>query len=146
VIAVDTNILVYAANAASPFHRPCLSWIERQRVSSEPWYATWPILYEFLRVVTHPRTLQRPWTIRAAWGFLADGLLGAPTFSVLQATERHALVASETLAENADLRGNILHDAHTAILMREHGVKRICTRDTDFHRFKFLSVIDPVQL
>jgi len=146
VIAVDTNILVYAANATSPFHRPCLIWLERQRVSSEPWYATWPILYEFLRVVTHPRTLQSPWTVRGAWSFLANALLVAPTFSVLHATERHPLVANETLAENPDLRGNILHEAHTAVLMREHGVRRICTRDTDFHRFKFLEVIDPVQL
>jgi hypothetical protein len=41
--------------------------------------------------------------------------------------------------------GNLLHDAHTAILMREHGIRQICTRDTDFHQFAFLEVIDPVR-
>lgn len=30
--------------------------------------------------------------------------------------------------------------------MREHGVSRICTRDTDFHRFPFLSVVDPLRI
>ena len=43
----------------------------------------------------------------------------------------------------ANLRGNLLYDAQTAILMREHGIKTIYTRDTDFHRFPFLEPIDP---
>jgi len=29
------------------------------------------------------------------------------------------------------LAGSIIHDAQTAVLMREHGIRRICTRDTD---------------
>ena len=37
-----------------------------------------------------------------------------------------------------------IHDAHTAILMREHGIRRIVTRDADFHRFPFLEVVDPL--
>jgi predicted nucleic acid-binding protein len=53
-------------------------------------------------------------------------------------------VAGQVLAELPHLAGNILHDSHTAILMREHGIRRICTRDTDFHRFPFLEVIDPL--
>ncbi|MEJ7668670.1 MAG: hypothetical protein WKH97_08045 [Casimicrobiaceae bacterium] len=45
----------------------------------------------------------------------------------------------------SELSGNLVHDAHTAILMREHGVRQICTRDTDFHRFPFVEVIDPLR-
>jgi predicted nucleic acid-binding protein len=30
-------------------------------------------------------------------------------------------------------------------LMREHGIRRICTRDNDVHRFKFADVIDPLR-
>ena len=45
-----------------------------------------------------------------------------------------------------ELFNNLVHDARTAILMREHGVRRICTRDADFHRFPFLEVVDPLQL
>jgi predicted nucleic acid-binding protein len=54
-------------------------------------------------------------------------------------------VLQQTLGELPDLRGNVMHDLHTAVLMREHGVSRIVTRDTDFHRFPFLSVIDPLR-
>jgi predicted nucleic acid-binding protein len=36
-----------------------------------------------------------------------------------------------------------MHHLTTAVLMREHGIKRVYTRDTDFHRFKSLEVVDP---
>ena len=63
---------------------------------------------------------------------------------VLVPTERHADVAEQVITELPWLAGNLLHDAHTAVLMREHGIRRICTRDTDFHRFAFLEVVDPL--
>jgi len=45
--------------------------------------------------------------------------------------------------EVRDVRGNLVYDAYTAILMREHGVREIYTRDTDFHRFPFPRVAAP---
>jgi predicted nucleic acid-binding protein len=54
-------------------------------------------------------------------------------------------VLEGTLAEMPHLAGNIVHDTHTAVLMREHGIRQICTRDTDFSRFPFLEVIDPLR-
>jgi toxin-antitoxin system PIN domain toxin len=145
VLAVDTNILVYAANEDSQFHAPCRKWLDRQRTRPDAWYTTWPIIYEFLRVTTHAQALPRPWKATAAWEFVA-ALLAAPGFGVLVPTQRHADVASEVLLELPHLAGNLFHDAHTAILMREHGIRRICTRDADFHRFPFLEVIDPIRL
>jgi predicted nucleic acid-binding protein len=47
------------------------------------------------------------------------------------------------LTEVRDVRGNLVYDVHTAILMREHGVREIYTRDTDFHRSPFLRVAAP---
>ena len=139
---VDANILVYAANVDSPFHASASAWLEGRRKRPDAWYTTWGILYEFLRVVTHPRILQRPWSAGEAWSFIST-LLSSPGFAVLIETERHAQIAAQLVAEMPSLAGNILHDAHTAILMREHGIRRICTRDTDFHRFRFLEVVDP---
>jgi len=144
VLAVDTNILVYAADTRSPFHAPCRDWLDRQRARPEAWYTTWPIIYEFMRVTTHRGVMLQPWSARVAWEFIA-ALLASPGLGVLVATERHAEVAGEVISELPHLAGNILHDAHTAILMREHGIGRICTRDTDFNRFPFLEVIDPLR-
>ena len=144
MLVVDTNVLVYAADKDSPFHAACRDWLERQRKRADAWYTTWAILYEFLRVTTHPRVMRRPWNVSAAWAFVA-ALLASPGLSVLTSTPRHPDVAAQVIAELPHLAGNLLHDAHTAILMREHGIRRVCTRDTDFHRFPFLEVIDPVQ-
>ena len=144
MLAVDTNVLVYAADADSQFHSPCRDWLERQRSRPDAWYTTWAILYEFLRVTTHPRVMRRPWSLAVAWEFVT-ALLASPGLAVLVPTLRHADVAAELISEMPHLAGNLLHDAHTAILMREHGVTRICTRDSDFHRFPFLEVIDPLR-
>lgn len=143
MVVVDTNVLVYAADADSPFHRPCRDWIERRRQRADAWYCTWPIVYEFLRVTTHPRVMRQPWKSTQAWEFVV-ALLAAPGLGMLVPTLRHADVAGQVLAELPHIAGNILHDAHTAILMREHGVRQVCTRDTDFHRFPFVEVVDPL--
>ncbi len=143
MFVVDTNLLVYAIDEDSPHHLPCRSAIERWRRDPSAWYLTWSIVYEFLRVITHPKVLRRPLALSAAWGFL-EVLMASPGLSVLLPTERHASVASRVLAELPFLGGNLLHDAHVAILMREHGVRRIYTRDADFHRFPFLEAIDPL--
>jgi hypothetical protein len=142
VILVDTNILVYAADADSPSHASSRDWLERQRGRPDAWYTTWPILYEFLRVTTHPRVMKRPWSAPQAWAFVS-ALLGSPGLGVLVPTQRHADVAEQVIGELPRLAGNLLHDTHTAVLMREHGIRRICTRDMDFHRFTFLEVVEP---
>jgi hypothetical protein len=143
VIVVDTNVLVYAANSTSQFHHLCRGWLDRQRRRPDAWYITWAIVYEFLRVSTHPRILPRPWTTPSAWEFVLT-LLASPGLGILVPTQRHADVADAVFAELPHLAGNILHDTHTAILMREHGIKQICTRDADFSRFPFLEVVDPL--
>ena len=142
MFVVDTNVLVYSADGDSPHHERCRRYLEQWRVSPDAWYVTWPIVYEFLRVTTHPRILRRPWSAAQAWGFVA-AVLESPGLGVLVATERHTTVAERVIAEVPHLAGNLCHDAHTAVLMREHGIRRIYTRDADFHRFRFLEPVDP---
>jgi len=143
LFVVDTNVLVYAADVGSPEHVDCRRQLEEWRRGQLPWYLTWNIVYEFLRVVTHPRVFRRPWSGAAAWQFI-NAVLAAPALSLLTHTPHHAEVAAATVAELPTLRGNLLHDAHTAVLMREHGIRTIYTRDSDFHRFPFLEVLDPL--
>ncbi|HWH35916.1 MAG TPA: hypothetical protein VNT56_11450 [Acidimicrobiales bacterium] len=40
--------------------------------------------------------------------------------------------------------GNLLHDTQTVVLMSEHVITRIVTRDTELHRFPGLEVVDPL--
>ncbi len=143
MFVVDTNVLVYAADPDAMLHARCREGLESWRGQASPWYVTWPICYEFLRVTTHPKVFRKPWPAARSWQFLA-AVLDAPSVAILSAGEHHAELLRETLHELPHLHGNILHDAHTAVLMREHGINRIVTRDTDFHRFSFLTVVDPV--
>ncbi|HET9425299.1 MAG TPA: TA system VapC family ribonuclease toxin [Gemmatimonadaceae bacterium] len=143
MFVVDANILVYAADAAAPEHARCRALVERLRLQSGAWYLTWNICYEFLRVATHPRVFRAPWSVAAANGFLR-ALQASPSLVMLLPTERHDRVLADVIAELPHLSGNLIHDAHTAVLMREHGLHRIYTRDTDFHRFPFLEPIDPL--
>jgi hypothetical protein len=104
---------------------------------------TWSIVYEFLRVTTHPRVFRRPWTSVQAWGFVTE-LLRASAIGVLTESDRHPVVAADAIGEFPWMRGNLVHDFHTAMLMREHGIRQIYTCDSDFHRFEFLQVLDPL--
>lgn len=143
MFVVDTNVLVYAADEDAPLYGACRSRLDGWRRQQGPWYTTWGVLYEFLRVVTHPRVLRRPWTMKKAEEFV-DCLLASTTLTLLVETDRHAAVLRQVVHEVPDVSGNLMHDTHTATLMREHGIHRIVTRDTDFRRFPFLEVIDPV--
>jgi len=143
VFVVDTNVLIYAADQESPYHSRCRELLEAWRTQLSAWYVTWPILYEFLRVSTHPRVFRNPWSAAQAWSFV-EAVLAAPALGILIPGDRHAAVAAEIIRQVPHLRGNLMHDAHTAILMREHGIRRIYTRDTDFHRFPFLEPLDPL--
>ena len=140
---VDTNIFIYAADEDSPFHGRCDELVEEWRRQTSPWYVTWGVLYEFLRVSTHLRVFRKPWSIMRAWDYV-EAVLSSPSLGILIAGDRHADVAAEVIKSIPSLSGNLLHDAQIAILMKEHGIKRIYTRDADFHRFPFLEPIDPV--
>jgi toxin-antitoxin system PIN domain toxin len=142
MLVVDTNILVYAADEDTALHVPCKELLEGWRRQAAPWYLTWGIVYEFLRVTTHPRVFRNPWPAAQAWKFV-ETLLESPSLGMLVPTQRHADEVSRVLSQLPHLSGNLMHDAHTATLMREHGISRIYTRDTDFHRFPFLDPVDP---
>lgn len=143
MFVVDTNVLVYAADRDSEFHGACRRRLQAWRERVAPWHLSWNVLYEFLRVTTHPNVFRVPWTASEAWKFVA-AVLASPALSLLAPTERHAEVVEAVLRDVPGLRGNLMRDAQTAVLMREHGIREIYTRNTDFHRFPFLTPIDPM--
>lgn len=143
MLVFDTNILLDAANVDSDFHDASRRQLDACLNDTAPVYLTWSICYEFLKASTHPRVFPSPLNVAGAWCFI-ETVLDSPGGGVLTATDRHPALLAQTLAEFPDLRGAVLHDVHTVVLMREHGVSRICTRDADFRRFPFLTVVDPL--
>lgn len=143
MFVVDTNLLIYAANENFPgrdrVRRLLAEWIS----SDERWFATWSVVYEFMRVVTHPTVFPHPLSFADAWSFI-ENLRLSPSFGFLVETDRHAEVVRDLTREYPHMSGNLLHDLHIAALMREHGVVEIRTTDNDFHQFKFLRVVNPL--
>ncbi len=140
-LLIDTNLLVYAVHEESPHHAAARSFVEERRKGGG-FCVTWSILYEWLRVVTHPRVFSRPLEPAKAASFVRM-LAADPKVDVLLETERHCSFMQEVLAAAPPLRGNLYHDAHIAALMREHGIGTIATADRHFRVFPFLNVVDP---
>lgn len=140
---VDTNVLAYAVNRDCEENRAAVAVLDDWLSGSVPWALTWSIVYEFLRLTTHPRVFRRPLAATDAVAFLTP-LLESELVSLLIPTERHEGLLRTTIRELGRPIGNLFHDVHTAVLMREHGVSEIMTADNDFRQFRFLSVTNPI--
>ena len=136
---VDSNILMHASILDSTFHPRSRSAMESYAAASEPWAVTSSILYEFLRITTHSRVFPHPLTIAQADAFNRN-LLSVPGCSVLGETAIHGDVMASCLGEAHRLTGNLLHNFHIAVLMREHGIEHIVSLDTDFRAFPWTKV------
>ena len=131
--AIDTNVLVYSEIISSSHHETARALLTQLAEGSVPWAIPWPCIYEFLRVVTHPRVFSPPVPIAIAIHDL-DQILASPTLVLLSETERHGDVMKIVL-KDAGVTGNLLHDAYIAALCVEHGISELVTGDRDFSRF-----------
>lgn len=141
MIAVDTNVLVYAHREDSPFHehaRDCLDSLANGRAA---WAIPWPCLHEFLSIVTHPRVYDPATPLALALDQI-DAWLEAPSLVLLAETESH-WPELRTLVESARVAGPQIHDARIAALCRQHGVRELWSADRDFGRFPGLRVSNP---
>jgi uncharacterized protein len=139
--AVDTNILIHAEVASSQQHDPALKVLKGLAEGALPWAIPWPCIYEFLRVVTHPRVFHPPVPLKIALEDLRK-LLASPSLFLLAETPRHLSVMDQVVSQSG-ATGNLVHDAHIVALCLEHGVSEIITGDRDFSRFAGLRIINP---
>jgi toxin-antitoxin system PIN domain toxin len=138
---VDTNILVHAHRAGTPKHERSLSWIRHLAEGPVPWGLPVFCLGEFVRVVTHPRVLDRPSSLEEAWDAI-EGLLESPTLRVLYPGERYPGLFRDALGA-AEARGNLAFDAQIVAVCRERGASRLLTLDRDFARFPGVAILSP---
>jgi toxin-antitoxin system PIN domain toxin len=133
VIALDTNILVYADTPSSPFHAAARALLIRLTEGSEAWAIPWPCIYEFLRVVTHPRANHHPLPLEVALDDVRQ-IQQSPSLRLLSETSRHAEIM-DSLLRASRVTSDAMFDARIAALCVEHGVGEILTADKDFRRF-----------
>jgi len=142
VIAVDTNLLVYAHREDSPWHDAAAARITELAEDRTPWAIPWPCLHEFVGVVTHPRIYVPPTPLSVAISQI-EAWLEAPGLVLLAEVEGYWSELRAAL-EAGRILGAQVHDARIATLCRLHGVRELWTADRDFGRFSGLRVRNPL--
>jgi toxin-antitoxin system PIN domain toxin len=142
VIAIDTNILVYAHRQDAQWHDVAYDRLTELAEGRTSWAIPWPCLHEFLAIVTHPRIFAPPTPADAAIDQV-EAWLESPSLTLLSETEGYWRDLRTTLQEGRIL-GPQVHDARVAALCRLHGVRELWTVDRDFGRFPGLTARNPL--
>jgi toxin-antitoxin system PIN domain toxin len=141
MIAVDTNLLVYAHRAGVPEHRAARRAIQRASNDAQGWGIAMPCIAEFWSIVTHPASSGGPSTARQARAFL-EALVAAGA-SVWQPRE-HFWDRLARLAEDLEVQGSRIFDLQIALTAFENGASQIWTHDRSFATLPGLRVHDPL--
>lgn len=142
MIAVDTNVLVYAHRRDSAFHETARDKIAELAEGRMAWALPWPCIHEFLGIVTHSRVYKTPTPLPEALDQV-DAWFESPTVSLLAESDAH-WQALRPLLLASRVAGPLVHDARIAALCLQHGVRELWSADRDFGRFAQLRVVNPL--
>ena len=142
MIAVDSNLLIYAHKEGSPFHTAAAELVDSLRHQPGPWAIPWPCIHEFIGIVTHPGIYKPASTLSEALGFL-NSLFAAPQLQLLSESSGYFDRLRE-IATAARLKGPRIHDARIAALCLHHGVRELWSADRDFSAFPQLTARNPL--
>jgi uncharacterized protein len=142
MIAVDTNILVYAHREDSPWHKFADSSVRKLAEGRDAWAIPWPCIHEFLGTVTHPRIYNPPTPMAGAMDQV-QAWMESPSLALLSETETY-WEKLKALLRSSKPSGPQIHDARIAALCLEHGIAELWTADRDFSRFPALKVRNPL--
>ena len=143
MIAVDTNLLVYAHRRESRHHEAASSLLRGLAEGDDAWAIPWPCCYEFLSVVTNPRiwrekatSPEQSWRQLSAW-------TASPSVRLIGETEGFPEIL-EGFVRRPRVIGGVVHDARIAAICVAHGTEALLTRDRDFSLFPELKTRDPI--
>jgi uncharacterized protein len=142
MIAVDSNLLVYAHREDSPWHAAAFDHMVQLAEGRAPWAIPWPCIHEFLAIVTHPRIYSPPSPLGKAIDQV-EAWLESPSLVLLSESEDYWL-EFRTILQAGLVSGPQVHDARVAALCQQHGVTELWSADRDFGRFPGLSVRNPL--
>ena len=137
---VDANILVYASNQGDPVHAQARQLVQVLAAGPDLLYLFWPVVLGYLRIATHSAILPKPLSPRDAASNV-EALLKRGHVRALGEVDGFWDLFRTTSRDQA--RGNDVPDAHLVTLMRQHGVRRIYSRDAGLRRFADIEVVDP---
>ncbi len=142
MIAVDTNLLVYAHRDDSPWHDAAYEQIANLAEGRGAWTLPWPCIHEFLAIVTHQKIYAPPTPLQAAIEQV-QAWLESPSLVLIAESEGY-WEELKTALQRGKISGPQVHDARVATLCILHGVAELWTVDRHFGRFPNLTVRNPL--
>ena len=142
MIALDTNVLVYAHREDSLWHAAARDAVGALAEGRAAWAIPWPCLHEFLAIVTHPRIYNPPTPLARALDQIS-AWLESPTVVLLSEGPAYWDTLKDALGRSRTA-GPQVHDARVAALCLSHGVRELWTADRDFSRFASLTARNPL--
>lgn len=143
MIAVDTNILVYAHRRESPLHLQAVAALDQLAGSGRPWGTVWQCIHEFIGIVTHPKIFKPASTLDECIGEI-ENWRACPTFRCIAEGAVHWDTLQRGLRQGW-VQGPMVHDARIAAVCLAHGVEALWSVDRDFSRFPELRVVNPLR-
>jgi hypothetical protein len=143
VIALDTNLLVYAHRSGAPENRSAQHAIERATEDPRGWGVALPTVAEFWMNVTHPAAAGGPSTSKQARDFLHSLLTEGPGTVWLPREPFWTRLVQ--LASDLNVRGLRVFDLQIALTAFDNGATEIWTHDRDFETVAGLRVHDPIE-
>ena len=141
MIVPDANLLIYAYNEGSEWHRTARQWLEKSFSDNTQIAFPWLVILAFLRLTTNPRVFPKPFSIQTVTA-IVQSWLAQPNVALLLPGENHWSLLRKLL-EDHQLNRELVSDAHLAALCMEHGAM-LYTTDRDFARFKGLALRNPL--
>lgn len=142
MIALDTNVLVYAHREDAPHHQRAQAAVQRAVTGRGGCAIPWPCVHEFLAVITHPR-IYRPPTPPAEALRAVVALISHPGVHLIGESQDHLSILDGLISAGA-VSGPRIHDARIAAICLAHGVDAIWSADRDFSWFPALRVVNPL--
>lgn len=140
MILLDTNILVYACVSSDARQKPSLSCLEEAASKPREYCLTWVNLFEYLRVVTHPKVLEIPLAFDEAFRNVREL---ASRLTLIHPGERHLDYVAQVAADLVPVRGDRIFDCRIAAILLENGGSRVLSYDTRLRRIRGLEVSIP---
>ena len=143
MIAIDTNILVYAHRRESPFHDKARALMDSLLRGDRDFIIPWPCAHEFYAIVTRKKIFKDPTPPTIAWKQI-EVWLTAPSSKVLAEGHGYQVYLEKTIKDQ-DVRGPLIHDARIVALCLSQGVDTLLSADRDFNRFsQHLAIRNPL--
>lgn len=142
MVAIDTNILVYAHREDTEWHDRALARLLELAQSNDRWAIPWPCVHEFISVTTRERYFDPPSTLAQALAAL-EVWMQSPGLLLLHEGPGYFEKLSKLCTEGR-VKGPMVHDARIAAICLNSGVAELWTCDRDFSRFSALRTVNPL--